>query len=212
MNFEDARREYDFGTLTRESLETSPFDQFTKWMNDAIDAGLQDPTAMCVATVGIDGKPSQRIVLLKHFDEMGFVFYTNLESRKAKDISNNDSVSLHFPWMKIDRQVSIQGRAEKLGLTTVLKYFLSRPKESQLAAWVSPQSQKIDTRSMLENEYERMQMKFSEGKIPVPSFWGGYRVVPEQWEFWQGGERRLHDRFQYTLDDPDSWEINRLAP
>lgn len=212
MDLEDSRREYDFGHLSRASLADSPFDQFQKWMRDAIDAGIKDPTAMCVATVGQDGKPSQRIVLLKHFDSKGLVFYTNLESRKARDVAHNSAVSLHFPWMKIDRQVAVEGRAQKLGLSAVLKYFVSRPKESQLAAWSSPQSQKIDTRSMLEDEYKRMQMKFAQGKIPVPSFWGGYRVVPEQWEFWQGGEHRLHDRFQYTHSAEGGWEINRLAP
>lgn len=212
MDLEDTRREYDFGSLDRKSLADSPFDQFRKWMADAIDSGIKDPTAMCVATVGKDGRPSQRIVLLKHFDEKGFVFYTNLESRKARDIEENTAVSLHFPWTKIDRQVSVEGRAEKLGLSTVLKYFITRPIESQLAAWSSPQSRRIDTRAMLEDEYKRMQMKFAQGKIPVPSFWGGYRVVPDQWEFWQGGEHRLHDRFQYSPSRQGRWEINRLAP
>ena len=212
MDLEDSRREYDFGHLSRASLADSPFDQFQKWMGEAIDAGIKDPTAMCIATVGQDGKPSQRIVLLKHCDSKGLVFYTNLESRKAREIADNTAVSLHFPWMNIDRQVAVEGRAQKLGLSAVLKYFVSRPKESQLAAWSSPQSRKIDTRSMLEDEYKRMQMKFARGKIPVPSFWGGYRVVPEQWEFWQGGEHRLHDRFQYTRSAGGDWEINRLAP
>jgi len=212
MELEDTRREYDFGHLSRKSLEESPFDQFQKWMGEAIDSGIKDPTAMCIATVAANGKPSQRIVLLKHFDESGLVFYTNLESRKAKEIAGNATVSVHFPWMKIDRQVSIEGRAEKLGLATVLKYFVSRPKESQLAAWSSHQSRPVDTRAMLEDEYKRMQMKFAAGKIPVPSFWGGYRIVPEQWEFWQGGEHRLHDRFRYSTDENNGWTINRLAP
>lgn len=212
MDLEDSRREYDFGNLDRKSMSDSPFDQFHKWMGQAIDSGIQDPTAMCIATVGKNGRPSQRIVLLKHFDRKGFVFYTNLESRKAIEIADNAAVSLHFPWMKMDRQVCIEGRAEKLNLSAVLKYFVSRPKESQLAAWTSPQSRQIDTRAMLEDEYKRMQMKFAQGKIPVPSFWGGYRVVPDQWEFWQGGEHRLHDRFQYTPSADGDWEINRLAP
>ena len=167
---------------------------------------------MCVATVAADGKPSQRIVLLKHFAQQGFIFYTNTESRKAKEISQNQNVSLHFAWLEIDRQVHIEGRVEKLSPGAVLKYFMSRPRESQLAAWTSPQSNRIDSRSMLLNEFQRMREKFENKEIPLPSFWGGYRVTPAQWEFWQGGEHRLHDRFQYTPSAGDSWEINRLAP
>jgi pyridoxamine 5'-phosphate oxidase len=212
VGLEETRREYRYGKLNRIDLADSPFDQFHQWMDDAIDAKVQDPTAMCVATVSKDGRPSQRVVLLKHFDQQGLVFYTNVESRKARDMTQNRHVSLHFAWLEIDRQVHIEGLAEKLGLSTVLKYFISRPRESQLAAWTSPQSQRIDSRSILENEFQRMQNKFVDKKIPLPTFWGGYRVRPRQWEFWQGGERRLHDRFQYTPSESQGWEINRLAP
>lgn len=212
MDLEEKRREYRYGRLDRDSVADSPYDQFHRWMDEAVDAEVQDPTAMCVATVAADGKPSQRIVLLKHFDRHGFIFYTNIESRKAKEISQNQNVSLHFAWLEIDRQVHIEGRVEKLSAGTVLKYFLSRPRESQLAAWTSPQSKRIDSRSMLLNEFQRMREKFDNKEIPLPSFWGGYRVTPAQWEFWQGGEHRLHDRFQYTPSAGDSWEINRLAP
>jgi pyridoxamine 5'-phosphate oxidase len=214
MELEDERREYRYGHLTRDSLAVSPFTQFDQWMTDALAAGVQDPTAMCVATVGADGRPSQRIVLLKHFDSDGFVFYTNLESRKARDISSNDRISLHFAWLEIDRQLHIEGRAEKLKLTSVLKYFVSRPRDSQLAAWSSQQSRRLSSRQVLDDEFRTMQRKFSNREIPLPSFWGGYRVIPDFWEFWQGRENRLHDRFQYSpaSGDGNAWDISRVAP
>jgi len=212
MELEDARREYKYGHLTRDSLADSPYDQFDLWMQHAIDANIQDPTAMVIATVGSGGSPSQRTVLLKHFDRDGFVFYTNMESRKAQEIAHNSRVCILFPWLAMDRQVIIEGKAERLGMTSVLKYFLSRPRESQLAAWSSAQSRKIDARSLLEGEFFRMKEKFADREIPVPSFWGGYRIIPDRWEFWQGGEHRLHDRFQYSQTVEGQWETIRLAP
>jgi len=211
MSLQDNRREYDYGKLTRESLLDNPFEQFTLWMDQALEAGIQDPTAMSVATVDSSGKPWQRMVLLKEFDQRGFVFYTNLGSRKAKDIEGNPQVSLHFPWLQLDRQVIVGGRAERLSTVDVMKYFLSRPKGSQLAAWASKQSSRINSRQALETQFAQVKEKFSKGEIPLPDFWGGYRVVPEEIEFWQGGEQRLHDRFSYGLDDGD-WEISRLSP
>jgi pyridoxamine 5'-phosphate oxidase len=211
MSLEDNRREYDYGKLTRESLADDPFAQFTLWMNQAIEAQVQDPTAMSVATVSPEGKPWQRMVLLKGFDEQGFVFYTNLGSRKAKDIEANAQVSLHFPWLQLDRQVIIGGRAERLSAVEVMKYFISRPKESQLAAWASKQSSRISTRQVLETQFAQIKEKFAEGDIPLPDFWGGFRVVPEEIEFWQGGESRLHDRFSYSRTG-DDWTIDRLSP
>ncbi|MBT4160191.1 MAG: pyridoxamine 5'-phosphate oxidase [Gammaproteobacteria bacterium] len=211
MELEDSRREYRFGRLTRESLSDSPFEQFDLWMQQAISENIQDPTAMSLSTVDGVGKPSQRIVLLKHFDRDGFVFYTNLESRKAREIGTNSRVSLLFPWLQLDRQVIVEGEAEKLDMKTVLKYFISRPRDSQLAAWASTQSRKIDARSILEGEFLRLKTKFTNNDIPLPSFWGGYRVVPDRWEFWQGGEHRLHDRFQYS-EFENGWDIVRLAP
>ena len=211
MSLEDNRREYDYGKLSRESLLDNPFDQFSLWMNQAIEARVQDPTAMSVATVSSEGKPWQRMVLLKGFDKKGFVFYTNLGSRKAKEIEANAQVSLHFPWLQLDRQVIIGGRAERLSAVEVVKYFLSRPKESQLAAWASKQSSGINSRQALETQFAQIKEKFSKGDVPLPDFWGGYRVVPEEIEFWQGGESRLHDRFSYGLDG-DDWEISRLSP
>jgi len=214
MSLQDNRREYDYGKLTRESLSNSPFDQFTLWMKQAIEAEIQDPTAMSVATVSAEGKPWQRMVLLKDFDPRGFVFYTNLGSRKAQEIAANAQVSLHFPWLQLDRQVIIGGRAERLSTVDVLKYFLSRPKGSQLAAWASKQSSRINSRQALETQFAQIKEKFAEGEIPLPDFWGGFRVVPEEIEFWQGGEMRLHDRFSYSRseDNPNDWDISRLSP
>jgi pyridoxamine 5'-phosphate oxidase len=214
MSLQDNRREYDYGKLTRESLSASPFEQFTLWMEQAIEAGIQDPTAMSVATVSAEGKPWQRMVLLKDFDQRGFVFYTNLGSRKAQEIAANAQVSLHFPWLQLDRQVIVGGRAERLSTVEVMKYFLSRPKGSQLAAWASKQSSRINSRQALETQFAQIKEKFAEGEIPLPDFWGGFRVVPEEIEFWQGGEMRLHDRFSYlrSEDGRDSWEIGRLSP
>jgi len=214
MSLQDNRREYDYGKLTRESLSASPFEQFTLWMEQAIEAGIQDPTAMSVATVSAEGKPWQRMVLLKDFDQRGFVFYTNLGSRKAQEIAANAQVSLHFPWWQLDRQVIVGGRAERLSTVEVMKYFLSRPKGSQLAAWASKQSSRINSRQALETQFAQIKEKFAEGEIPLPDFWGGFRVVPEEIEFWQGGEMRLHDRFSYlrSEDGRDSWEIGRLSP
>jgi len=211
MSLQDNRREYDYGKLTRESLLDNPFEQFKLWMDQALETGIQDPTAMSVATVDGSGKPWQRMVLLKEFDQRGFVFYTNLGSRKAQDIEGNPQVSLHFPWLQLDRQVIVGGRAERLSTVDVMKYFLSRPKGSQLAAWASKQSSRINSRQALETQFAQVKEKFSKGEIPLPDFWGGYRVVPEEIEFWQGGEQRLHDRFSYGLDDGD-WEISRLSP
>ena len=211
MSLEDNRREYDYGKLSRESLAEDPFAQFSLWMNQAIEADIQDPTAMSVATVNAEGKPWQRMVLLKDFSDKGFVFYTNLGSRKATEIEGNAQVSLHFPWLQLDRQVIVGGRAERLSTTDVMKYFLSRPKGSQLAAWASKQSSRVNSRQALETQFEQVKAKFSKGEIPLPDFWGGYRVVPTEIEFWQGGEKRLHDRFRYQLNS-GNWKISRLSP
>jgi pyridoxamine 5'-phosphate oxidase len=211
MSLQDNRREYDYGKLSRESLLDNPFEQFKLWMAQAIEADIQDPTAMSVATVNAEGKPWQRMVLLKDFDERGFVFYTNLGSRKAAEIKGNAQVSLHFPWLQLDRQVIVGGCAERLSTVDVLKYFLSRPKASQLAAWASKQSSRVNSRQALETQFEQVKEKFSKGEIPLPDFWGGYLVVPQEIEFWQGGENRLHDRFCFKCEN-DQWDIARLSP
>ncbi len=212
MDLEQMRREYLLGGLRRKDLADDPFDQFERWMEQAVDSGLYDPTAMTLATVDAQGQPSQRIVLLKHFDHAGLVFYTNHGSRKAADMAVNDRVSLHFPWHVMERQVKISGLAEKLPTATALKYFLSRPRDSQLAAWASHQSHPLSSRSVLLNQFEALKQKFQQGEIPLPDFWGGYRVRPHRFEFWQGGENRLHDRFEYLPDDSGQWSITRLAP
>ncbi|WP_375748913.1 pyridoxamine 5'-phosphate oxidase [Vibrio sp. HN007] len=212
MELADIRREYTRGGLRRKDLNDNPIEQFNAWLKQAVDANLPDPTAMTVATVNALGQPSQRIVLLKNVDREGFVFYTNLGSRKASDLGENSNISLHFPWHSIERQVHINGVAEKLTAAENIKYFSSRPKESQLAAWASKQSSRISTRGMLEGKFLELKQKFAKGEIPVPTFWGGFRVRPQNIEFWQGGEHRLHDRFVYTKESDEKWSIDRLAP
>ena len=211
MGIKDNRREYDYGTLSRENLRTNPFEQFSLWMDQALEAEIVDPTAMSVATVDTQGKPWQRMVLLKGFDERGFVFYTNLGSRKASDITSNPQVSLQFPWLQLDRQVIVGGMAERLSDNENSDYFKSRPISSQLAAWASEQSSPIASREVLEAQFNAVQQRFESGEVPLPEFWGGYRIVPREFEFWQGGENRLHDRFSFQRDG-DSWIISRLSP
>lgn len=210
------RREYRYGTLTRESLKDCPFEQFQAWLDDALASPIKDPTAMTVATLDEEGSPVQRAVLLKGFDQQGFVFYTNLGGHKAEQIKNNARASLHFPWFLLDRQVSVSGSAELVSRQDVENYFADRPRESQLAAWASRQSSPIASREELEAAFTYYQQKFDGGDVPLPDFWGGFRVVPEKFEFWQGGEMRLHDRFQYLPDASDDkasgWTITRLAP
>lgn len=211
VNLESLRREYMQEGLQRKDLTEDPISLFERWLEQAINAGIHDPTAMTIATVNAEGQPSQRIVLLKQVDVRGFVFYTNYESRKARDIATNSRVSLHFPWHSLERQVKVTGVAHKVGRAESLKYFLSRPKESQVAAWASAQSRPVSSRQLLMQQFKRMQEKFAQGQIPLPDFWGGYRVEPATIEFWQGGVHRLHDRFVYTRSD-SGWIIDRLAP
>ncbi|TKI05653.1 pyridoxamine 5'-phosphate oxidase [Martelella alba] len=205
------RREYTRGGLRRADLTAEPLDLFELWLRQACEAQLADPTAMCVATVDESGQPYQRMVLLKHYDSRGMVFYTNLGSRKAGHLAHNNRVSLHFPWHTLERQVMVLGRAERLSVADVLKYFHSRPKDSQIGAWVSRQSSRISTRGVLESKFFELKQKFMQGEVPLPSFWGGYRVTIDAMEFWQGGEHRLHDRFIYQRV-ADGWSIDRLAP
>ena len=213
MDVSDFRKEYLKGGLRRADLAADPFDQFERWFAQAVEAGLNEPNAMTLATVDEANRPTQRTVLLKYFDRTGFVFFTNYESRKAHHMAANPEVSLLVPWLPLERQVVINGRAEKVGKAESLKYFLSRPRDSQLGAWVSQQSQVISSRSVLEMKLAELKRKFSAGQIPLPSFWGGYRVVPASIEFWQGGAGRLHDRFLYTRPRaPEAWSIERLAP
>lgn len=205
------RREYTKGGLRRKDLTPDPIPLFERWLKQACEARLTDPTAMCVATVDETGQPYQRIVLLKHFDKDGLVFYTNLGSRKAQHLEHNNKISLHFPWYQLDRQVHFTGVTERLSPIEVLKYFHSRPKDSQIAAWASAQSSRISARGILEGKFLELKQKFQNGEVPLPSFWGGYRVVFNSVEFWQGGAHRLHDRFLYQREG-DGWVIDRLAP
>lgn len=211
MELADYRREYLQGGLRRKDLPDEPLALFESWMQQAITAGLADPTAMVVATVDERGQPFQRIVLLKHLDAQGFVFYTNMGSRKAGHLAANPRISLLFPWHPLERQVHVTGRVEKLSTVEVMKYFGSRPKDSQIGAWVSNQSSRISARGLLEAKFLEMKQKFASGEIPLPSFWGGFRVRFDSVEFWQGGANRLHDRFLYQRGD-HGWTIDRLAP
>ncbi len=212
LDLQSLRTEYTKGGLERDNLHENPIEQFKRWMQQTIDAQLPDPNAMTIATVDANGQPSQRIVLLKNIDEKGFVFYTNLGSRKAQELKQNPKVSLHFPWYFLERQVKVCGVAEQLSHAEVLKYFVTRPRDSQLGAWASQQSRPVSSRALLMQQFESMKNKFAKGEIPVPDFWGGFRVKPHQIEFWQGGAARLHDRFEYNLQPDNSWTIQRLEP
>lgn len=212
MDLESLRREYLMGGLQRNDLLDDPLRQFDVWMRQALELELREPTAMTVATVSAQGQPSQRVVLLKRVDANGFVFFTNYGSRKARELAGNPRISLHFPWHDIERQVKVCGVAEKIPAAESLKYFVSRPRESQIAAWASSQSEAISSRTLLLNQFESLKRQFAQGEVPLPDFWGGFRVVPHEMEFWQGGRHRLHDRFQYRREQDGSWSIRRLSP
>lgn len=211
MDLAEFRKEYSDRGMHREDLHADPVRQFEKWFQQAIELQLHEPNAMTLATVDATGMPYQRTVLLKYFDANGFVFFTNYSSRKAKQIGENPKVSLLLPWIPLERQVIIQGRAERISTAESLKYFSSRPRDSQLGAWVSNQSEVITSRKFLMQKLNEIKEKFQHGEIPLPSFWGGFRVVPEMIEFWQGGPARLHDRFLYRREG-GSWAIDRLSP
>jgi len=207
------RRNYAQQSLDQPDLDLDPFAQFDRWMRDAVETQLLEPNAMSLATVGEAGAPSLRTVLLKGFDRRGFVFFTNYASAKARDLAANPAVALLFPWLPLERQVTVTGRAERISAAESLKYFLSRPRDSQIGAWASRQSEIITTRSLLEAKFAEMRAKFSAGEVPLPSFWGGYRVTPATFEFWQGRPNRLHDRFVYRRAAAgDGWTIARLMP
>lgn len=211
MDLASFRKEYSEHGLHRDELNPDPIAQFELWFKQAVELDVHEPNAMTLATVDATGMPYQRTVLLKVFDAQGFVFFTNYGSRKARQIETNPNVSLLFPWITLERQVVIQGRAERISAAESLKYFSSRPRESQLGAWVSNQSEVISSRKFLLQKLNEIKEKFQNGEIPLPSFWGGYRVVPEMIEFWQGGPARLHDRFLYQKQAA-AWAIDRLSP
>lgn len=211
IDFQQLRREFQNEGLDTEQLTENPIDLFQQWLQQSIDAGIPDANAMTVATVADNGQPSQRIVLLKEIDNRGFVFYTNYHSRKATELNHSSLISLHFPWHSLDRQVKVCGTAAKISTTESLRYFLSRPRDSQIAASISEQSRRVSSRQFLLQQFASMKEKLGNHEVPLPDFWGGYRVVPHEIEFWQGRENRLHDRFQYRLEG-DRWTVSRLAP
>ena len=212
MNTETLRRELMAKGLIRDDLCADPIKQFEQWYAQTVETDLAEPSAMSLATVDAQGQPWQRIVLLKLFDEKGFVFFTNYASRKAEQIAANSKVSLLFPWQALGRQVKVTGEAEKISTAESVKYFATRPRGSQIGAWASHQSQVIKSRAILEAMFDEMKHKFLDGDVPLPSFWGGYRVTPETIEFWQARDSRLHDRFMYRQEETARWFIERLSP
>lgn len=211
MDIGDMRRDFESDGLDRDRLDDDPVRQFESWFRSARDAGILEPNAMSLATTGADLQPDVRTVLLKYFDQQGFVFYTNYGSRKAREMGANPLAALLFPWLGLNRQVIIQGPVEKVSTGESLRYFASRPRGSQIGAWVSEQSRAINSRGLLEQKVAEIRRRFGEGEIPLPDFWGGYRVIPTRIEFWQGRPSRLHDRFEY-LKDGEDWHIQRLQP
>ncbi|MCK5003015.1 MAG: pyridoxamine 5'-phosphate oxidase [Gammaproteobacteria bacterium] len=211
-NTETLRRKFMAQGLRQSELAADPYQQFENWYQQTMESDLPEPTAMSLATVDANGQPWQRMVLLKMFDEDGFVFFTNFSSRKAGHIDNNSRVSLLFPWHPMGRQVKVTGQAEKISTAESLKYFSSRPRGSQIGAWASRQSNVINSRALLDTMFEQVKNKFVKGEIPLPDFWGGYRIKADSLEFWQARDNRLHDCFFYQHDDIGQWKISRLEP
>ena len=211
MSLADLRQNYTLETLELHDLNPDPIEQFRTWLEDAIDAKLLEPNAMTLATVNERGQPSARVVLLKGLDARGFVFYSNYESSKAREMAENSNVALVFNWLGLERQVRIQGEVQKVSREESLVYFRSRPHASQLGAWASHQSRVIEGREVLEERLAELQSEYQEGEVPLPDFWGGYAVRPHTVEFWQGRPSRLHDRFLYAQAG-EGWKIERLSP
>jgi pyridoxamine 5'-phosphate oxidase len=211
LDLQDMRRNYIKATLDEGSVDQNPFVQFETWFCEAKNALIAEPNAMVLATASSDNVPNIRAVLLKIFDEKGFVFFTNYTSDKAKEIEQNPHVALEFLWLDLERQVRVIGTCEKISYAESLSYFMKRSRDSQIGAWVSDQSAVVSSRKLLAMQIEKMKSKFKKGAVPLPDFWGGYRVKPTKIEFWQGRESRLHDRILYTKNDA-IWNISRLAP
>ncbi|WP_369192651.1 pyridoxamine 5'-phosphate oxidase [Streptomyces sp. R08] len=208
------RKQYRVSGLDEKELAGGPMEQFGRWFEEAVVKGLvYEPNAMVVSTADADGRPSSRTVLMKHYDDQGFVFYTNYDSRKARELGANPYVSLLFPWHPMARQVLVTGIARRTGRDETAAYFRTRPHGSQLGAWASTQSSVIPSRVELESSYEELAARYPEGEqVPVPPHWGGFRIAPQAVEFWQGRENRLHDRLRYTAQPSGSWHVERLSP
>ncbi|MFN4146265.1 MAG: pyridoxamine 5'-phosphate oxidase [Runella sp.] len=207
----DLRQDYQLNDLSEQDVLKNPFDQFRRWFEEAVHAQALEPNAMTLSTISADGYPQGRIVLLKELDVSGFVFFTNYQSHKGQALAQSPKASLTFWWAELERQVRVVGRTEKIDEAASDAYFASRPRGSQLGAWVSAQSEVIENREVLDQQWQYWQNHFGEGTIPRPPHWGGYRVVPHEIEFWQGRPSRLHDRIRYRLLD-NSWLIERLSP
>jgi pyridoxamine 5'-phosphate oxidase len=206
------RKEYSNRVFDQHMVDKDPVKQFITWFNEAVEANVPEPNAMNLASITADGRPTSRMVLLKGVEQNKLVFYTNLQSRKGLEIDNNPAVALNFFWAELERQVRIEGIAQRVSAERAEAYFHSRPRESQIGAWTSPQSSLIESRAILEERFMLMSEKFKDTpKIPMPKQWGGFEVSAVMVEFWQGRESRLHDRINYTLVD-DQWQIHRLAP
>lgn len=212
MDIGDHRREYMSEGIDDSSLDPNPTKQFELWYGQAKEAGIDDANAFSLATATAEGVPSVRTVLLKLFDDQGFVFFTNYNSRKAQEIKQNAHAAMLFPWLPLNRQVRVEGSIEKISSVESFKYFTGRPRGSQIGAWCSDQSEVIESRGFLEQKYREAAEKFKQGSVPLPSFWGGYRIKPVSIEFWQGRESRLHDRLVYRKSESGEWGISRLAP
>ena len=211
MHINDQHQQFIKDGLCRHELDDDPIKQFELWYQQAESADIRYPNAMSLATADANGMPSVRTVLLKLFDHQGFVFFTNYGSSKAKQLEVNPQAGLLFHWMALERQVKISGSVERISSMESMKYFASRPRGSQLGAWCSSQSEPISSRQVLESSWQQMKQRFKDKEVPIPDFWGGYRVVPTTIEFWQGRDSRLHDRFEYRISDA-GWQISRLAP
>jgi len=211
MSLADLRKSYTLAGLRRADLAADPMQQFHSWLQQAIGAQLLEPTAMTLATADKAGRSSARVVLLKGLDDRGFVFYTNYESRKARELAENSNASLVFYWAELERQVRVGGTASRISRDESERYFKSRPRGHQLGAWVSTQSEVIAGRAVLEERLKEYERRYPDA-VPLPPFWGGYVVAPSEIEFWQGRPNRLHDRFRYTRQKDGLWLIERLAP
>lgn len=211
VNLWDVRRQYTQGHLDESTAAPHPLTQFHAWFTDYQASGPLEANIMTLGTVDAEGQPWQRVVLLKAYDEQGFIFFTNYQSFKGQQLTANPKASLHFFWIQMERQIQVQGEVEKLSREESAAYFHSRPRDSQLGAWASKQSCPLQSRAALEQAFAEVQARYSDQEVPLPDFWGGFRVKPTRMEFWQGGANRLHDRLEYRLMAGD-WQLARLNP